>query len=141
MRECRTACTTAQQHAWQHGRTHDRTARCPLKCNGGTLNPPIHKTPSPRIPYSRSLLSYRPAPPDPSLLPPNQPSRLVGTVGLAFDLEEASSRDGLARLKELPATACYLSNMAVDPKLRRQGTEAGCVTVLWCAVLCCAGVG
>jgi ribosomal protein S18 acetylase RimI-like enzyme len=59
---------------------------------------------------------------DASLLPKGQVTRLVGTVSLAFDLEEASARDGLARLRVLPAdTACYLSNMAVDPRLRRAG--------------------
>lgn len=66
-------------------------------------------------------LAARLVPADPSLLPKNQSSRLVGTVGLAFDLEEASTRDGLERLASLPSGSCYLSNMAVDPKLRRRG--------------------
>lgn len=45
----------------------------------------------------------------------------MGTVGLAFDLAEASTRDGLEKLRQLPPAAAYLSNMAVDPKLRRNG--------------------
>ncbi|KAI8475962.1 MAG: acyl-CoA N-acyltransferase [Monoraphidium minutum] len=77
-----------------------------------------------RRPELGVTLVARLVPTDPSLLPKGQPSRVVGTLGLAFDLEDASSRDGLAALRRLPATACYLSNMAVDPKLRRRGVAA-----------------
>jgi ribosomal protein S18 acetylase RimI-like enzyme len=63
-------------------------------------------------------------------------------VGLAFDLSEAASRDGLARLRTLPPASAYLSNMAADPKLRRNGVARamlrGCDAA---AAGCSAGVG
>jgi hypothetical protein len=52
---------------------------------------------------------------DPSLLPPNKSSRLVGCVSVSFD---ASSRDSFESL-EPPSDEPYLSNMAVDVKVRR----------------------
>lgn len=49
---------------------------------------------------------------DPALLPPGQTTRLAGVASLAFDLQDASQRDGLARLADLPGDAAYLSNVS-----------------------------
>jgi GNAT superfamily N-acetyltransferase len=91
--------------------------RRPLRQPGGfaAARPPPRPPPN-----TESPPPWRPA--DPSLLPKGQPSRLVGTARLDFDLSEAASRDAsLSRLEDLPPGSSYLSNMAVDPKLRRMG--------------------
>jgi hypothetical protein len=54
-------------------------------------------------------------PADPALLPPNQQSRVVGTVSLSLS---PATRDRFNTLQP-EDTCCYLSNMAVDGKLRR----------------------
>eukprot|EP00882_Tetradesmus_deserticola_P030220 GHRQ01033915.1.p1 GENE.GHRQ01033915.1~~GHRQ01033915.1.p1 ORF type:complete len:235 (+),score=67.45 GHRQ01033915.1:78-782(+) len=56
-------------------------------------------------------------PTDPSLLPPGKPSRLVGVASLSFSQRGREPFSSLAP----PAQQPYLSNMAVDPKVRRQG--------------------
>jgi hypothetical protein len=61
------------------------------------------------------LLIARLFPVDPSVLPPGQQSRLVGTTALTFG---AALREDFPTLQP-PDDAAYLSNMAVDPKLRR----------------------
>lgn len=66
------------------------------------------------------LLVARLAPNDPALLPPNQQSRVVGTVSLSLS---PATRDRFNTLQP-EDTCCYLSNMAVDGKLRRQGVAS-----------------
>mmetsp|Transcript_22086 Transcript_22086/g.61153 ORF Transcript_22086/g.61153 Transcript_22086/m.61153 type:complete len:255 (+) Transcript_22086:48-812(+) len=56
-------------------------------------------------------------PNDPSLLPPNQDSRLIGVVALAL---QEDTRQPIPTLPP-PADDAYLSNMAVDAKFRRLG--------------------
>ncbi|WIA21388.1 hypothetical protein OEZ85_000604 [Tetradesmus obliquus] len=56
-------------------------------------------------------------PTDPALLPPGKSARLVGVVSLSFS---AAGREDFCSLAP-PADQPYLSNMAVDPKFRRQG--------------------
>ncbi len=52
---------------------------------------------------------------DPSLLPPDQTSRIVGTVALSFHPDTMQPCPTLPP----PSGGCYLSNMAVDAKFRR----------------------
>jgi hypothetical protein len=52
---------------------------------------------------------------DATLLPPNQTSRIVGTVALSF---HPDTMQDCPTLKPPPGVA-YLSNMAVDTRLRR----------------------
>jgi ribosomal protein S18 acetylase RimI-like enzyme len=63
------------------------------------------------------VLAARLEPTDPSLLPPNQTTRLVGTVTLSF---HPDTRQEFPTLPP-PTSSAYLSNMAVEQKLRRQG--------------------
>lgn len=63
------------------------------------------------------VLAARLVPDDKTLLPPNQESRLVGTVTLSFS---PKTREEFSTLP-IPPNAAYLSNMAVDPKFRRSG--------------------
>ncbi|PSC75660.1 acyl-N-acyltransferase [Micractinium conductrix] len=63
------------------------------------------------------LLVARLQPDDPALLPPGQASRVVATTGLSFC---RATREDFPTLQP-PDEAVYLSNMAVDGKLRRYG--------------------
>ena len=54
---------------------------------------------------------------DKSLLPPNQSSRIIGTVALSFHPDTMQPCPSLAP----PAGQAYLSNMSVDAKFRRCG--------------------
>ncbi|KAL4425929.1 hypothetical protein ABPG75_009945 [Micractinium tetrahymenae] len=63
------------------------------------------------------LLVARLQPADAALLPPGQASRLCATVGLSFCRD---TREDFPTLQP-PDDAVYLSNMAVDGKLRRRG--------------------
>ena len=66
-------------------------------------------------------------PADPSLLPPGQASRLVGTATLSLDTEAAQPLKRLPPVNRPPTdkSAAYVSNMAVDAKFRRQGIARG----------------
>lgn len=68
-------------------------------------------------PSEAVLLVARLQPTDPSLLPPRKASRLVASTGLSFCRK---TREEFPTLQP-PDDAVYLSNMAVDSKLRRQG--------------------
>lgn len=79
-----------------------------------------------RWPLAPELLTRLPTPAfnhkthcdaDPSLLPPRKASRLVASTGLSFCRK---TREEFPTLQP-PDDAVYLSNMAVDSKLRRQG--------------------
>ncbi|KAL4420978.1 hypothetical protein ABPG77_001297 [Micractinium sp. CCAP 211/92] len=63
------------------------------------------------------LLVARLQPTDLALLPPGQATRLCATVGLSFCRD---TREDFPTLQP-PDDAVYLSNMAVDAKLRRRG--------------------
>lgn len=63
------------------------------------------------------VLAARLIPRDKSLLPPGKTSRLVGTATLSF---HPDTREAFPTLQPSPS-ACYMANMAVDPRFRRQG--------------------
>lgn len=84
--------------------------------------------------YARDVLLKTPAavllvarlfPTDASLLPPGQSSRLVATVGLALQPVAVQKFNTL----QPPLGAAYLSNLAVDKKLQRQGIGRAMVAV------------
>ncbi|KXZ52562.1 hypothetical protein GPECTOR_9g606 [Gonium pectorale] len=76
---------------------------------------------SPAAPEGFFLVArLHPTDPGVASLPPGQDSRLVGTASLALSADAQPIRR-LPPVNLPPRGAAYISNMAVDPKFRRQG--------------------
>ncbi|EFJ44376.1 hypothetical protein VOLCADRAFT_118746 [Volvox carteri f. nagariensis] len=77
-----------------------------------------------------------PRDPQQAPLPPGQDSRLVGTAAVSFSAESQPVRR-LPPVNLPPSGGAYVSNMAVDPRVRRRGVArallTACEELVWTA--------